>query len=425
MNSRGRLGISRLVLAVLAVLAILFGSMLAVIPASAQAANCNPVIALSGGYTIETFTATSGCSWTTPANVYSADVLVIGAGGGGGGGGFDNQKSKSGGGGGGGGGAVIAHTLSLTPNQNTNVIVGSGGVGGVGGISGGSWGGTAGTSGGLTTFLSDTATGGNYGHGGGSWELQSSGSTRCNTGRAIRIGILDVYYADGIGGLGGASGKANNGSANLGGRPFCTTTLNSPETTGGAGGSGGGAGGAASDAPTSGDTYTAISPGSGLSSSITGISITYGAGGFGGNGGSDGGAGATGSTPGSGGAGGVGASTGSAGAGGIGADGIVVIKFQAITGLTLSIPTNLTYRTATTISASLAGSDGYVTFYANKVAIPGCKRIISTSLTATCRWIPQYRGSVNITATISPSLFGYPIKTSVATVSIANRTGKR
>jgi len=64
---------------------------------------------------------------------------------------------------GGGAGAVIAHTISLTPNTTTNVIVGTGGGGGVGGYNGGSWGGMPGASGGNTYFLSDTATGGSYG----------------------------------------------------------------------------------------------------------------------------------------------------------------------------------------------------------------------------------------------------------------------
>ena len=407
-------------------LGALLVSILSGIPTSAQAAYCSPIISYVGGYTIETFTATAGCTWTTPLNVYSADVLVVGAGAGGGGGAFDNQYAKSGGGGGGGAGAVIAHTISLTPNTSTNIVVGSGGTGGAAGYSSGSWGGVAGTTGGQSVFLSDTSTGGFPGLGGGNWDLISNASTRCNTSRTFFWGGYNIYYIDGVGGLGGYSGSANGAAVKAGGYAYCSTSIS--VAVGSAGGSGGGSSASALDGRTSGDTLTAQPGGAGTPSNISGNLITYAVGGVGGNGGAAGGDGANGSTPGTGGSGGAGAITGSAGVGGAGADGIIVIKFQAQTNVALSLSGNSTtaiYRALTPITATLLGSNGYVTFYANKVIIPGCKRVVSSNLVATCNWKPQYRGTVTITASINPSTMGYPVTSNARIVTISNRTGKR
>ena len=96
----------------------LFPCLVAINQPAAYAANCTPIISYSGAYTIETFTATSGCSWTTPLNVFTADVLVVGAGGGAGGGAFDNLGSKSGGGGGGGVGSTSATSSATTQGGN-------------------------------------------------------------------------------------------------------------------------------------------------------------------------------------------------------------------------------------------------------------------------------------------------------------------
>jgi len=396
----------------------------------ASAANCTPVVSYSGAYTIETFTATSGCSWTTPLNVFSADVVVVGAGAGGGGGAFDNQYAKSGGGGSGGAGAVIVHTISLTPNTTTNVIVGTGGSGGVGGYNGGSWGGMPGASGGNTYFLSDTATGGSYGLGGGSWGYQGE-AARCDTHRPLTFGSANVYYIDGVGGEGGASGSANGGATNAGGKPYCTLTTNSPEAVGAAGGSGGGSAAAASDGATSGDTVTAKPGGAGTVSTITGASITYGVGGAGASGSATGAVGANGSTPGSGGAGGVGsinATVSSTSLGGSGADGIVIIRFIAQTSATLSLsgnPTSVAFRASTPVVATLQGSNGYVTFYANNVAIPGCKRLQSSGFTVTCNWKPQFHGSVTLKANITPTSAGYQSGSASQTIFVKSRTGTR
>jgi hypothetical protein len=408
----------------------LFPCLIAINQPAAYAANCTPIISYSGAYTIETFTATSGCSWTTPLNVFTADVLVVGAGGGAGGGAFDNLGSKSGGGGGGGAGAVIAHTISLTPNTATNVIVGSGGTGGVGGFNGGSWGGMPGSSGGSTYFLSDTATGGGFGLGGGSWGLQSDGS-RCDAHRPLNFSGVNIYYIDGVGGKGGASGSANGGSVFTGGKPYCTTTTNSPEAVGSAGGSGGGSAGNASDGATSGDIYTATAAGTGTASSITGALVTYGVGGSGGNGGTTGAVGTLGSTPGTGGGGGVGSTSATSSAttqGGNGADGVVIIRFIAQSGVTLTLagsPTSVIYRTATSINASLLGSNGYVTFYANKKAIPGCKRILSSAFLATCTWKPPFHGVVTLSATITPTTNGYQVASAIQTIFVKQRTSLR
>lgn len=72
------------------------------------------------------FTSTS--SWTVPAGVASAQVILVGAGGGGGGGSRDTA------GGGGGGGAVVVKNLTVTPGTTYTVTIGAGGQGGQGAI---------------------------------------------------------------------------------------------------------------------------------------------------------------------------------------------------------------------------------------------------------------------------------------------------
>ena len=69
---------------------------------------------------------TSSGTWTAPAGVNAAQVILVGGGGGGG------QSSGNAAGGGGGGGAVVTRNLAVTPGTTYNVTVGAGGQGGAG-----------------------------------------------------------------------------------------------------------------------------------------------------------------------------------------------------------------------------------------------------------------------------------------------------
>jgi hypothetical protein len=73
------------------------------------------------GVTVVSFTDST--TWTVPAGVTSAEVLVIGGGGGGG---------ESIGGGGGGGGHEYKESYLTTPGEEITVTVGAGGAGGSG-----------------------------------------------------------------------------------------------------------------------------------------------------------------------------------------------------------------------------------------------------------------------------------------------------
>ena len=73
----------------------------------------------------------------------------------------------------------------------------------------------------------------------------------------------------------------------------------------------------------------------------------------------------------------------------------------------IQLTTNSTfaaYNSQKSITATLpiAGSDGFVTFYADNKKIPGCIKVRSITLTATCVWKPSKHGSVMITSNLIP-----------------------
>jgi hypothetical protein len=228
--------------------------------------------------TVVSFTTTETTTWTAPAGVSSVEYLVVG-GGAGGGTGYD-----SGGGGGGGGGMVLTGILAVIPGETYTVTVGAGGAGGPDeriNISG--------NPGSDSVFATVTALGGGAGQG-----SRTFTPTARFTGGAAQVNAI----AAPLGGGGGGGG--------------------------GAGGGGGGAGGAGG---TSVSASSAGTGGAGVASSITGSSVTYGAGGRGGTANVNNNDGAAGDNN-TGTGGGAGSATGSnSGAGGNGGSGIVVLKF--------------------------------------------------------------------------------------------------
>ena len=84
----------------------------------------------SGRLFINEATFTASGTWTAPAGVTSAQIVLVGGGGGGGGGSQDIA------GGGGAGGQVIVKNLTVTPLTTYNVTIGAGGQGGQGAING-------------------------------------------------------------------------------------------------------------------------------------------------------------------------------------------------------------------------------------------------------------------------------------------------
>lgn len=84
----------------------------------------------SGRVFINEATFTASGTWTAPAGVTSAQIILVGAGGGGGGG------SQNVAGGGGAGGQVIVRNLTVVPGTTYSVTIGAGGQGGQGAING-------------------------------------------------------------------------------------------------------------------------------------------------------------------------------------------------------------------------------------------------------------------------------------------------
>ena len=92
--------------------------------------------------------------------------------------------------------------------------------------------------------------------------------------------------------------------------------------------------------------------------------------------------------------------------------------------ISLTAPTSAIFRETLSLTATMgeAGSDGKVTFFANKKKIPGCISIRSSALSATCSWKPSTRGVVGITAKVVPSDSNVTSSTSsVVQVRVANR----
>lgn len=232
--------------------------------------------------TITSFTTTGSTTWTAPAYTTSVEYLVVG-GGGGGGGAFDTGSS-----GGGGAGLVLTGTVSVTPNFTYNIYVGSGGAGGT----------------------ADRTV-----------PIETDGGNGQNS-------YFNAIIA--TGGSGGFRSRYQVGGGGLGG-----TIANAGSLLGGGGGNGGGSAGTSNSAGggggngSAGGTSTTITPGAGgtgLVSTITGSSVTYGAGGIGGqdNQNADGVNGTANTGNGGGGAGSVSFDNSTGGNGG---SGIVILKY--------------------------------------------------------------------------------------------------
>lgn len=149
-------------------------------------------------YYVVTITDRSGCNWSIPSNVASADILSVGGGGGGGGGAGYFAGGNGGGGGGGAGEIEVNFGVSLANVSSLTIQVGSGGNAGSGGGSGqvGSTG-SNGTSSSITE-VGITANGGG-GAGGGANTSGGAGGTSGN-GKLGGSGSSSTPWAGGSGG---------------------------------------------------------------------------------------------------------------------------------------------------------------------------------------------------------------------------------
>lgn len=198
----------------------------------------------------QTFT-TSG-TWTAPEGIFAVDVECWGGGGGGGG---SEIKSTYGGGGGGGGGYAKTTNISVTPQQEYQVIIGTGGTGGAAGASG--------NPGDNSTFDTNSviASGGGGGGGVGSATAGAAGGGGSgSTGGTTYIGGNGATGLNPTGGGGGEGSGSTSDGGDASGQTGGTGTDGgdggdggATETNGTSGSApGGGGGGAGNGRPNSG-----------------------------------------------------------------------------------------------------------------------------------------------------------------------------
>jgi hypothetical protein len=191
-----------------------------------------------GGLNFRAFTASA--EFVVPAGVTTIGIELWGAGGGGaaganGGFGFAGGPAGGAGGGGGGGGAYLRTTLTVTPGDTYNVVIGAGGTAG-----GGNGGSSEFTQGNAALASAAGGSGGNGPAGGaGGVSTPGAGVIAHNGLNGSNAGALPPPTGDCSAGppcqvgQGGAPGGAGGGLINGSVAPV--------GTTGGAGGSGGGA----------------------------------------------------------------------------------------------------------------------------------------------------------------------------------------
>lgn len=98
------------------------------------------------------------------------------------------------------------------------------------------------------------------------------------------------------------------------------------------------------------------------------------------------------------------------------------------TTITISLPGNASaasYRSATTITATIVGTEGKVTFFLNSKRITKCTNKSTSSLVATCSWLPSIHGGANISANFTPTSSAYLASSTSKLVSVSARTNRR
>ena len=382
----------------------------------------NGTIGVNGtAYIVSQISQTGSCTWTVPAGVTSADVLIVGGGGGGAAG--SNAANTYGSGGGGGGGVYLAAGYPLTPGNSLSLNIGAGGTGatptGVGNTS-------TGSQGNQTVFDQITAGGGGAG---GAMDTASNPGGNGTVGGGGG-GTSNWWFAYGYNGTSSTPAPAVGGTgspATVGGKTF-------PAINGGKGGTFiisspdayGGAGGGRSNAVSSSSSLSQV-PGAGFTDSITGTNIEYGRGGttFGVSGYSAG-SNPSGFTFGWGGTGGQGLTSGLAGG-----NGVIFIRYPGV-GLTSfglsGNATSATYRSSNSIVANLSGP-AKVTFLANGKRIPGCIKLSTTgtspNIIATCSWKPSVHGVANLSAIAYPNGGSTTLNIAPLSVGVPKRSGSR
>ncbi len=98
------------------------------------------------------------------------------------------------------------------------------------------------------------------------------------------------------------------------------------------------------------------------------------------------------------------------------------------TSITISLAGNAqvaSYRTPVTVTATVVGTEGRVTFFINSKRLGGCLNKATTSLVATCSWKPSIHGSANLSATFTPTSSAYLSSSTSRIYGVVSRTNLR
>ena len=98
------------------------------------------------------------------------------------------------------------------------------------------------------------------------------------------------------------------------------------------------------------------------------------------------------------------------------------------TSITISLAGNAqvaSYRTPVTVTATVVGTEGRVTFFLNSKRLGNCLNKATTSLVATCSWKPSIHGSANLSATFTPTSSAYLSSSTTKIYSVVARTNLR
>lgn len=338
-------------------------------------------------------------------------------------------------------GSSIQGTFSLNQGDLIKILIGQMGATNSNG-SGGGGGGTFVYNQTSSTLLIVAGGGGGAGHTSAgrnavATNLASNGNPTGGTGGTLSAGGT---AGSGYGGAGGGGvNSGNNGAVSGNGLP------------GGGGGGFGGNGGAAQNNNQSALGKSFLNGGTGgyhnyaaygsstaanggFGGGGTGSSYTYQSGG-GGGGGYTGGGGGDGLNVGGGGGGGGSFNSGTSqtnSAGTNSGQGYLMVSFTPRTPATISV--ELANGLNTTVYRTLNGSrlkattdsDGYVKFFANGKVIPSCQKVSVSGGVAYCNWVPSLRGSVSITARVTPVASNLSANTSVnLIIFVSQRSNKR
>src|SRR6056297_2032664 len=281
----------------------------------------------------DNWTLTSDQSWTVPAGVVEIKAVVVG---GGGGAAYCAGSSDCSGAGGGGGGLGYRNNISVTPGENLDITVGSGG-------SGGSSSQDPGSNGGDSYINRDTSTLVKA-NGGDGANYYSSSCGSGGSGGSGGTSALSSNDGGGSGGQGGASQDNNGGGGGGGAGGYSGDGGDGGSGNSGVGGDGTGGAGGGGGGQSNGGTQD--NGGGGVGLSTEGSNGSGGSADNPGTGGSGGGTGSSGGDGGSYGAGGGGKEDDTSGAGGDGADGVVYIEVTDFNNITSLAADELTPTTA-------------------------------------------------------------------------------